>query len=552
MATTVEQRVTRGGPHGGAYRPPAVGANGMVASAHGLASLAGVRAMMDGGNAIDAAVATAATLAVVEPYMSGLSGGGYMLIREGKTGKVWGLDYVGWAPKAARADAWTDQQQVYDDVRSAAVPGAVAGWLAAHARFGRLDRGRLFGFAIETAERGWPVSPFGASVLEQQRDRLGRFASSRAVFLPDGRPPRVGALVPQPDLARSLRTVALGGTDAFYQGQLGERFTRAVREAGGWLTMDDLGGFSVTWREPLGVEYRGNRVLTIPPPCSGIQYLQSLALLEPFDLAALGHNSPAYLHLLLEAVKVASADRTAHTMAGLVPAAALLHPDYVAERRTLIDRARAAPSEGERFRADKTIEVPPGDPTRYRRDHTTHFEAADREGNLVSVTQSNGAPFGSGFVAGDTGIPLNNFLYWQDIDPMSPNHLAPGRTMECPMSPCIVARDGAPILGIGTPGSYGILQTTLQMLLNVLDFGMNVQAAIEAPRVRAFERTLVDVEGRIPSATLDALRALGHEPRALPDWTVQVGGGHGIAIDPETGVLTGGADPRRDGAAIGW
>ena len=553
MATVVEQSVERSGPHGGAFRPPAVGANGVVASAHGLASLAGVRALMDGGNAVDAAVAVAATLAVVEPFMSGLGGGGgYMMIRDGATGKVWALDYMGSAPRAARADVWTDQQQLYDDVRAASVPGLIGGWRAAHHRFGRLPWASLFQFAIQTAERGWPISHFSAATLAAQEERLARFASTRRVLYPNGRAPRAGELVPEPELARSLRSIAEGGPDAFYQGQLGERFVGAIQDEGGWLTMEDLGSFGVTWSEPLGVDYRGYRVATVPPPCSGVQYLESLAILEGFDLPALGHNSAEYLHLLLETIKLASADRAAHTMTRLVPASSLLAPHYVAERRALIDRRRAAPSEGERFRADKDGLVAPGDPSRYRRDHTTHFEAADRDGNLVSVTQSNGGVFGCGLIAGDTGIPVNNVLYWQDIDPASPNHLVPGRTMECPMAPCIVTRDGRAVLGIGTPGSYGILQTTLQMLLNSLDFGMNVQAAIEAPRVRAFERTLVDIEGRIPAETVAALAALGHEPRALPDWTMQVGGGHGIAIAPESGVMTGGADPRRDGAAIGW
>jgi gamma-glutamyltranspeptidase / glutathione hydrolase len=556
MATTIgaaQGQAVGPGPHEGAFRPAAVGAHGMVSSAHGLASLAGVRALIEGGNAVDAAVAVAATLAVVEPFMSGPGGGGgYLLFREGKTGRIWGLDYMGWAPRAARADVWSDQEEVYSDVRSATVPGALAGWLAALERFGTLDRAAVFRFAIETAERGWPVSHFGATMLASQQERLGRFESSRAVFYPNGRPPRAGELIPQPNLARSYREIVEGGEEVFYRGSLGERIAGAVQEAGGWLTGDDLAQFKVTWREPLAAEYRGHTLATMPPPCSGLQYLESLKILEVFDLPELGHNSAEYLHLLLETVKLASADRARFTMDPDVPAAALLGPEYAAARRGLIDPDRAASSEGERYLASKDGLIPPGDPLRYRRDNTTHFETADRGGNLVSVTQSNGAPWGSGFVAGDTGISINNFLYWQDINPESPNHLRPGAVMECPMAPCIVTRDGRAVLGIGTPGSYGILQTTLQMLLNRLDFGLNVQAAIEAPRVRAFERTRVDAESRIDEQALAGLRARGHEINVLPAWSAAVGGGHGIAIDPETGVFTGGADPRRDGMAIGW
>ena len=541
------------GPHDGAFRPPAVGVRGVVSSAHGMASQAGVRAMMLGGNAIDAAVAVAATLAVVEPFMSGLGGGGgYMLIRDGKTGQIHGLDYLGRAPRAARGDVWNDQEDVYSDVRATTQPTAVAGWLAALERFGKLDRATVFSFAVEVAERGWPIGAFGHSMLVAAEARLARFASSRAAYLPNGRVPRIGEIVPQQGMARSLRTIAEGGADVFYRGELGEEIVRAVQEAGGWLTMEDLADFQVRWVEPLAIQYRGNTVMTLPPECSGIQYLESMKILEAFDLAALGHNSTEYLHLLLEAIKLASADRAAYTMDQSVDHSSLLADEYVAGRRAMIDRRRAAPSEGERFRAQKDGLIPPGDPRRYRRDNTTHFEAVDAEGNLVSVTHSNGGTFGNAFVAGATGIPMNNFIYWQDVNPDSPNYIKAGRSMECPMAPCIVTRDGAPVLGIGTPGSYGILQTTLQMLLNRLDFGFNVQATIEAPRVRAFEQTRVDVEGRIPASSLDGLRARGHELNVLADWTAAVGGGHGVAIDPESGLLTGGADPRRDGAAIGW
>jgi gamma-glutamyltranspeptidase/glutathione hydrolase len=530
-----------------------MGTRGVVASAHNLASQAGIQALAAGGNAVDAAVAVAATLSVVEPFMSGLGGGGgCMMIRDGSTGALHGLDYLGRAPRATKGDTWTDQEAVNADVRSSCQPSAVAGWLVAHERFGRLPRAALFQFAIDTAERGWPISAFAAGVLAAAAPRLARFESSRQTYFRDGRVPTTGDLVPQPELASSLRIIAEGGADAYYRGPLGERIITAIQAAGGWLTMDDLADVSPDWHEPLTVEYRGHTIATVPPPCCGIQYLESLKILEAFDLAGLGHNSADYLHLVLETIKLASTDRAAFTMDPDVPASSLLADDYVAARRALIDQQRAAPSEGERFRLDKRGVVPAGDPVRYKRDNTTHFEVIDADGYMVTATHSNGGTFGNGFVAGDTGIQMNNFLYWQDVNPESPNYLRPGRPMECPMAPCIVTRDGKPILGIGTPGSYGIPQTTLQMLLNALDFGMNVQAAIEAPRARTFEGTLVDAEGRIPSDVIADLRARGHEIRVLPEWSAQVGGGHGLAINPTSGLMTGGADPRRDGAAIGW
>jgi gamma-glutamyltranspeptidase/glutathione hydrolase len=360
-----------------------------------------------------------------------------------------------------------------------------------------------------------------------------------------------GGIVAQPELARSYRQIVAGGGDVFYRGDLGKRLVRAVQDAGGWLSEQDLGNCAPTWTNPLQIDYRGFAVHTAPPPSTGFQYLECLKLLEAADPRALGHNSTDYLHLLVETIKLASADRTRY--AGSAPAViqALLGEDYAAERRTLVDHARAAESEGERYVPDKNGAVSPGSVR--ASENTTHFETADRWGNLVSVTQSNGAPFGSGFVAGDTGIVLNNFLFWNDLDPRSPNYLRGGEQgRDMPMSPCIVTRDGELVLGVGTPGSYGILQTTLQMVLNVLDFDMHMQAAIEAPRVRVFEGTRLDVEGRLDATVIDELRGRGHDVRVLAPWTWAVGGGHGIRVDAGQRVLEGGADPRRDGAAVAF
>jgi gamma-glutamyltranspeptidase / glutathione hydrolase len=543
-----------GGPHGGAYRPAAVGLQGAVSAAHGLAATAGLRILLQGGNAVDAAVAVGAALNVVEPFMSGLGGGGgFMAIYEARSGAVHVLDYVGRTPAAADPTAFPSLRALEDDIRSSCVPGTLGGWLAALDRFGSLDRATVFRPAIELAERGWPITSFAARMLAEQHERLGRYPASRATYFPSGRPPREGEVVPLPNLARTYREVVAGGADALYRGELGRRLVRAVQEAGGWLTEADLAAFTPTWPEPLAVDFHGYRVHMPPPPSLGFQTLESLAILAEANLEALGHNSAEYLHLVLEAIKLASADRTRYVRDGLPTIRALLEPAYAAERRARIDPHTAAPSEGERYLANKTDEVPPGEPARHAREHTTHFEAADRWGNLVAVTQSNGAPFGNGFVAGDTGIVLNNFLYWTDLDPASPTVMRPNAPRDSSMAPCIVARaDGRPVLGIGTPGSFGILQTTLQMLLNRLVFGLDVQASIEAPRVRAFERTIVEVEARIPEPVRAALAERGHEVRTLDAWTWRVGGAHGIARDPDTGVLSAGADPRRDGQAVAF
>ncbi len=538
-----------GGPHAGAFRAPAVGRNGVVAAAHGLAATAGLRTLFDGGTAVDAAVAVGAALGVVEPFMSGIGGGGgCMLIYEAAKHSVHTLDYLGPAPDTADPTAFSSIDEIDTDVRSATVPAVLAGWLAAHERFGRLERAALFQPAIELAEKGWPLSPWAAGIFGDYAARLNRHGSVYAI---DGDGPAAGAVVTQHDLARSYRLIGAGGGDVFYGGELGRRLVASVRAAGGWLSEADLTAYAPNWRTPLAIDYRGWTVHSTPPPSTGFQYLECLKMLEPTDLTALEHNSAEYLHLLLETIKLASADRTRYASAEPSVLERLLSHEYAAQRRQLVDPARAAPSEGERFLVSQSGVVRAGIPR--GSEHTTHFEVADRWGNLVAVTQSNGAPFGCGFVAGETGIVLNNFLYWNDLEPTSPNMLRAGQQgRDMPMAPCIVTRDGRVALGIGTPGSYGILQTTLQMVLNRLDFGMHIQAAIEAPRVRAFEGTRVDVEGRLAPEVVSELQARGHDVRVLAPWTWAVGGGHGISADPERGVLQGGADPRRDGQAVAF
>jgi len=284
-----------------------------------------------------------------------------------------------------------------------------------------------------------------------------------------------------------------------------------------------------------------------------MQVLETLGILEGYDFAALGHNSADALHLIVEAVKLTMADRIAYQSIPDPPVAGLLSKAYVAAQRARIDPKRAAVCGGERYSAKVPVgAVGPGDPYGYQREHTTHFSAVDGEGNAASITQTLGSPFGSGFIAGDTGILLNNLLMWSDLDPKSPNVLALHRKVETRMAPVQVFRSGNLIAALGTPGSYGIPQTTTQMLLNLLVYGMDIQEAIEAPRVRVYTDRTVDAEARIPAHVRAAMEARGHVIRVLPDYSWVVGGGQGVTRDPATGTLAGGADPRRDGYAIGW
>ena len=353
------------------------------------------------------------------------------------------------------------------------------------------------------------------------------------------------------DLAHALTVIAEQGEAGFYKGDIAKEFARGSQEVGGLHTAEDLARWKVKIEEPVKTTYKGIDVYKLDFWTQGPAMLQALNILEGYDLRAWGHNSVEYLHHLIEAVKLGSADRLAFAYSGVPPIAGLVSKAYAASQRARIDPARAAVSEGERHSRERLAgQIAEGHPAQFVNEQTTHFACADAEGTVVSVTQTLGMAFGSGFAVPGTGLVLNNILKWSDRDPESPNVLKPGRKSGTMMSPTQVFQDGAFALSIGTPGSYGILQTQPQMLLNILEFGMNVQEAIEAPRVRVYRDRLVDAESRIPEATREDLARRGHEINVIDDWSWVVGGGQGIARDPESGALMAGADPRRDGYAL--
>src|SRR5262245_7078131 len=535
-------------PHRRAYRPTVMGTRGAVASAHPLASMAGIETLLAGGNAVDAAVAVGSTLNVVEPFMSGVGGIGLMLVsRPGGERHV--LDFIGAAPRAADVARCTEEEQGAGP-KACATPGNLGGWLTAHARFGRLPRGTVLKPAIDHAERGVPLTFKNVEFFTQARATLERSPEARRLYWPNGGP-RPGAVVVYKDLAGTLRQVAEGGLEVFYRGPIARAIARAVQEAGGWLAEEDLAAFAATWRQPATITYRGAEICSMPPPFSAFQMLETLNVMEGLDVRGWGHNSVDYLHHLIETIKLASADRLAYAYGDRTPIAGLLAKSYAASQRARIDAGHAAVSEGERYHPQRLSgQIAEGHPARFENEQTTHFACADADGMVVSVTQTLGAPFGSGFAVPGTGIVLNNILKWADRDAASPNVLRPGRKSGTMMSPTQVFRDGAFRVSIGTPGSYGILQTQSQMLLNVLEFDMNVQEAIEAPRVRVYRDRLVDVEGRIDPITRAGLTERGHQVNVLDDWSWVVGGGQGIARDPDSGALMAGADPRRDGYAL--
>lgn len=538
-------------------RPMATGPRGAVSCAHQYAASAGLDMLRRGGNAVDAAVAMSATLSVVEPQSTGAGGMGFMTIAVPGRAEPVVLDFMGVAPQAATLAAFEDPASRDIGVRAALVPGAVAGWAAALERFGRLGLPDVLAPAIDHAETGVPVSDVQHQMLSDMWQNLLPYPTTVQIFLPEGRVPRLGEVIRQPDQARTLSLIAEGGADAFYRGPIADEIVRFSQENGGLFTHDDLRGYEVLWQEPISVTYRGRRVFCPPAPSEGFAFLQALAMLEHHDLGAMEQDDPARVHLLTEVFKLATADRIEYGSRSDAPWHRLLSRDYAAERVALVDPVRAAAVEGVRLTPGARAQsVQPGSLADSARESTTHLAAIDNEGYVVSCTYSlGGGPvrgFGSGVVFGNTGLPFNNIAHWFDLDPASPNVIAPGKRAGTPMSPGIVFDGERPLLALGTPGSWGIQQTTPQMLAGVLDHGHDIQAAIEQPRFRVYGGRTLAMEDRFPSSTVRQLTRWGHKVDVIGPWSRAVGGAHGVCHDPNTGTFAGGADPRRDGVALAW
>lgn len=539
------------------HRPVVMGARGMVASAHPLASLAGLRALMDGGNAFDATVATVAALNVVEPYMSGMGGVGCLLAYIAKEKRTRVLNFTGRAPAAAEPSLFTNENKE-SGILSVLVPGNVAGWLTLHETYGGLELERLFQPAISYAEEGFPVTHLNSHLIADGEIRWSAYPSSRSILAPRGRAPCPGEKLLQPQLAHSLRKVAKGGKEVFYRGELARQIVQGSKDLGGLLTEEDLAEYDAWWEEPVGVDYRGYRVLSAPPNSDGFQLLETLKILEGFAPDELACGSADTLHRQIESTRLAITDRIEyggdpnHTF---IPVTGLLSDKYAADQRVRINMARASSVQGEQYNPHASKDsLLPGKMDPALLGSTTHLAVADSEGNVVTLTQSLGSGFGSGIALGDTGIFLNNVANWFDISPGEdvPNKIGPGRLVDWCPTPAQVFKDGEFFLSIGTPGSYGIAQTTAQMIMHVLDFGMNVQQAIEAPRFKCIAGRAVEMESRFSPEVLADLRSRGHDVQVLEPWSRVVGGAQGIMVDQTNGVLSGGADPRRDGYAMGW
>ncbi|HUU34175.1 MAG TPA: gamma-glutamyltransferase [Vicinamibacterales bacterium] len=535
-----------------ATRSPAVGRRGMIATSQSLASAAGLRVLQNGGNAIDAAVTAAGVLAVIEPSMNGIGGDLFAIVYDASSDTLHGLDASGRAPAAATPEEFARRgltEVPADGPLSVDVPGVVSGWHALLTRFGTISMAQALGPAIDYARDGFPVAELMADEWRGAVAKLSADAAAMATFLPHGHPPAMGEMIANPRLATSLELIARDGHEAFYLGPVAAAIAADMQARGGLLTAHDLAGHTVDWVDPISTNYRGYDVHEMPPSTQGFVALEMLNILEGFDVQAMGHNSADYLHAVSEAKKIAFADRGAYLAdRAFVPApalAALLSKGYAERRRHDIDMTRAGV-----YRAGTVpgaAAAPPDFAGRDRGD-TIYLTAADSAGNVISFIQSLFATFGAGIVAGDTGITLSNRASGFVLTPGHPNQIGPRKRPLHTLVPAMVTRDGRPWLSFGVMGGDNQAQAHAQIVMNAVDFGMHVQAAGEAARMRHMGADLA-LESGIGPDVRAALEARGHR---LRDGRAQMGGYQGIMIDTATGVLLGGSDLRKDGLAIGW
>jgi gamma-glutamyltranspeptidase / glutathione hydrolase len=534
-------------------RSVVLGRSGMVATSHPQAAQVGLRVLQQGGNAADAAIAVNAMLGVVEPMMCGIGGDLFCLYWDHQSQQLYGLNASGRSPFELSAERvrQRDLQQIPEDgPLSWTVPGCVSGWAELSERFGTRPLGELLQPAIETAENGFPVSEVVAGDWQSEQQRLLADPGSAATYLIDGRAPRQGEIMRLPQLAKSYREIAAHGPAAFYSGSIAQRLVAYSQTEGGFFTLEDFTAHRADWIDPVSTSYRGYELWQTPPNSQGISVLQMLNMLEPFDLKSLGPGHPEYLHLLIEAKKLAFADRAryyADPQHAQVPTAELISKAYSSKQAERIDRGRAAE------------DVPPGDPRAGAGD-TVYLTVVDQDRNVCSLIQSVYYLFGSKRTPAELGFVLQNRGASFALEPGHANRLEAHKRPFHTIIPALVTKDGQPWFSFGVMGGEMQPQGQVQVLVNLIDFEMNVQAAGDAARVRHIGSAspsglpaqglgTVVVEGGISAAAVEALRAKGHH--VIRD-RAGYGGYQGILIDSQHGVLHGASEARKDGAAVGY
>ena len=521
---------------------------GMVATSQPLASQVGLDILKRGGNAVDAAIAMAAVLSVTEPMMTGIGGDAFMLVYSAKTGQLEGLNASGRAPRALTLEYFKAKGLSAiptTGMEAVTVPGAFDGWVTLLERHGTMSLADLLAPAIAYAENGFPLMEKASEDWAAEVPRLKQTPVTAGTFLVQNPVPQPGEIVVLKNLAQTYRTLASGGRDAFYRGPIGRAIVDYCQQNGGFLTMEDFAAQKSEWVEPISTTYRGHTLYEIPPNGQGLTALLALNMLEGIDLQSMRSQPDLYHHTMIEAMKVAFADRNryiADPAFAATPVAALLSKDYAATRRALIDPAKA-------------IDPPaPGDMPNVGRD-TTYLTVVDKDRNAVSFINSVFFAFGSGVVAGETGIILQNRGAGFSLDPNHPNRLEPGKRPFHTIIPAMVFRDGKLWMSFGVMGGDIQPQGHVQVLVNLIDRGLNLQQAIDAPRTRYIGGRNVMLEESLGASVIDALVARGPTRAPPPPGDTQrarLGGGQAIVIDPTTGALFGASDSRKDGLALGY
>jgi gamma-glutamyltranspeptidase / glutathione hydrolase len=527
-----------------AQRSVAMGNSGMVASSQPLATLSGYKILAHGGNAVDAAVSMVSMLNVVEPHSAGLGGDAFALIYLAEENKIVGMNGSGRSP--GRADISFFHEKGMREMPSlgmlpVTVPGALHGWAEANAKYGKLSLSELFEDAIHYAEHGFPVTEVIAGEWKNAEDVLLSQENSARSYLINGKAPKPGQVFRNHELAQSYKKIARDGIDVFYGGEIGEAIVAFSQVHQGLLAREDFVHHATTWVEPIASTYRGYTIYELPPNGQGVTALEMLNILEGYDMAGLGHNSPHYLHLLLEAKKIAFSDRDSFITDPAfepIPLDILLSKEYAQQCRMKIDPDKATIRSGP-FMGPKKSD-------------TVYVSAVDQEGNAVSLITSIFTHFGSGMVVDKTGIVLQNRGFSFSLDPEHPNCLEPNKRPMHTIIPGMVFKDGNFLMSFGVMGGDFQPQGHTQLLMNLIDGHMNLQEAIDAPRISHIEGNEIFMEGGFAEKTAVALEKKGHEVIRDNRPVNQVGGGQAIYRDPDETVLLGASDRRKDGCAIGY
>lgn len=527
----------------------AVAFHAMVASAHPIASAVGIEILQQGGNAVDAAIAVAFALSIAEPNASGIGGGGFMIIKMADQREPVMIDYREMAPGKATPGLFYQNDSSFHQltqegvVTAIGVPGLVAGADLALKNYGTLSLRTVLQPAIRLARYGVPVSQKLTAIIAENYEKIMKFPATASIYLSNDMPLEPGTILRNEDLARSLELLAEHGPDMFYRGEIAERIVSAVKDQGGILELQDFNAYQAKQRKPVIGTYRGYQIISASPVTGGGTHLiELLNIMEGFKLKKMGHNAAEYIHLLAEAMKMVYADKAINTGDPdfcFVPVEKFIAKKYARQLRKKINKTTA------RF------DYIPPNCILLESNSTSHLSVIDEHGNMVALTQSINNFFGSGLVVPGTGILLNDHLSDFDDRPGRPNSIAPYKRPTSSIAPTIILKKNKPFMTLGTPGGTRIISALAQIIMNVIDFGMSMDEAIEAPRVHCFNNVL-HVEGRIPMETIERLRSMGHTVKIHPDFDNYFGGAQGILVELKTKLLYGGADSRRDGVAIGF